>query len=157
PTNPPMWAHYAEQNTGVVVRLRSIPALDTPYGMAKPINYLDQLPPLMDEEHASNVLAGIADDHARALFDRMIYSKGSAWSYEKEWRISSGSGRDKSASYEDIPFGWNDLDGIVLGINMLPKNRKKVIELASSYPNVEIMEAVRSSSGFHHEIVLLGG
>ncbi|MEE9374712.1 MAG: DUF2971 domain-containing protein [Rhizobiaceae bacterium] len=155
PTNPPMWAHYAQQNSGVVIRLRSIPAFDSPYGMARPMNYHQELPHLMDEEHISNLLAGIQNDDARVQMDRMVYSKGSAWSYEKEWRISSGDGRDKFAPHEDISFGLNELDGIILGINMSVENRQRIIKLTKAYPNVEIMEATRSSSGFHHSIVPL--
>ncbi|PYC46493.1 hypothetical protein DI396_15275 [Litorivita pollutaquae] len=153
PTNPPMWAHYAQQDSGVVIRLRSIPALDTPYGMAVSINYLQELPSLADEEHFSNVLSGIQTDNYRAQINRMMYSKGSAWSYEKEWRISSGDGRNKTAPYEDISFGLNDLDGVILGINMSAENRRKIIELTKSFPNVELLEAKRSTSGFHHDIV----
>lgn len=155
PTNPPMWAHYAQQNCGVVVRLRSVPGLDNPYGLAIPINYLQELPSIGDEEHFSNILAGFKGDDHRVIINRIIYSKGAAWSYEKEWRISSGAGRDKTAPHEDIPFGLNDLDGVILGINMADENRRTIIELTKLYPNAELMEAKRSSSGFHHDIVPL--
>jgi hypothetical protein len=148
-----MWAHYAQQNSGVVIRLRSIPALDSPYGMARPMRYLQEIPPLFDEEHFSNLFAGQGDDDIREICDRMIYSKGSAWSYEKEWRISAGDGRDKTTPHEDLRFGSNELDGVILGINMSLKNRQTIIDLTKSYPNVELMEAKRSSSGFHHDIV----
>lgn len=121
------------------------------------MSYLEELPALMDEEHISSVLAGIADDNMRTLMNRMIYSKGTAWSYEKEWRICSGDGRNKTAHFEDIPFGENELDGVILGLNMNNENRKRIIEIANSYPNVELMEAIRSSSGFHHDIVSVVG
>lgn len=152
PTNPVMWAHYAQQNSGIVIRLRSIAALDSPYGMAQPMMYVNKLPHLMDEEHIANLLAGIANNDPKEIMNRMIYSKGSVWSYEREWRISAGDGRTKAAPYEDIPFGLNELDGVILGINMPIENRRKIIELTKQYPNVELMEAVRSSSGFHHDI-----
>jgi hypothetical protein len=155
PTNPPMWAHYAEHDSGVVVRLRSVPALDRPYGMALPMNYLQEIPPLFDEKHFSDVISGIRPDNHRAQLDRMIYSKGSAWSYEKEWRISAGDGSNKTEPHEDMPFGLNDLDGVMLGINMTAENRQTIIELTKSYPNVELFEAKKSTSGFHHDIVPL--
>jgi hypothetical protein len=157
PTNPPMWAHYAEHDSGVVVRLRSVPSRDTMYGMARPMKYLQEIPRLFDEQHFSDVISGIRPDNYRAQLDRMIYSKGSAWSYEKEWRISVDKGRNKTEAHEDTPFDLNDLDGVVLGIKMTAENRQTIIELTKSYPNVKLFEAKKSTSGFHHDIVPLVG
>jgi hypothetical protein len=45
-----MWSHYADSHQGVVLRFRSIPGLDNPYCMAKPINYVDEIPELLSKQ-----------------------------------------------------------------------------------------------------------
>lgn len=44
PINTSMWAHYGELNRGAVLRFRSIAAFSSPFGMAKPVEYVDELP-----------------------------------------------------------------------------------------------------------------
>lgn len=44
-----MWSHYAGQHTGLVLRMRCVPELDSAWGAAKPVEYLDQMPRLHEQ------------------------------------------------------------------------------------------------------------
>ncbi|WP_269930757.1 DUF2971 domain-containing protein [Aminobacter sp. HY435] len=152
PTSPPMWAHYADNNRGVVLRFRSIPAFDSAFGMAKPVDYVEELPKLLDEEFLAEMFAGRSSIDPVIAANRMVFTKGADWSYEKEWRIFSGAGRNKRAESEDLPFHTLELDGIIAGLRMPVADRKELEGLASRYSNVELMEACRSTSSLKHEI-----
>jgi len=146
PNNNLMWTHYADGHSGVVLRFRSIPELDSPYGMAKPMNYVDEVPHLFSEEELVDIAAGISNIDVRAILDKIIYTKSSDYSYEREWRISTGSGRTADP-FEDIPFGLNELDGIVFGLNTSDVDRAEIEALAAKYPNVEFMHTARAKLG----------
>ncbi|MBZ9705703.1 DUF2971 domain-containing protein [Mesorhizobium sp. ESP7-2] len=152
PINTSMWAHYGELNRGAVLRFRSIAALSSPFGMAKPVEYVDHLPKLVDEDFLAEMFAGLASINPSVASHRMVFTKGSDWSYEKEWRIFAGAGRNKTEAPEDLPFHDLELDGLIFGLAVPDEGRQELKALADRYPNVEIMEAVRSSVGFRHEI-----
>jgi hypothetical protein len=143
-----MWAHYSDSHRGVVLRFRSIPGLDNPYGMAKPVNYVDQIPELFGKEFMIDMFAGLASIDTATIMDKLIYTKSSDWSYEKEWRINAGSGRDASAPFELVPFGTNDIDGVIFGLRSSDGDRAEITQLVQGYPNVELFQARRERSNF---------
>ncbi|MER8461013.1 DUF2971 domain-containing protein [Mesorhizobium sp. M0700] len=157
PINTSMWAHYGELNRGAVLRFRSIVAFSSPFGMAKAVEYVEALPKLMDEAFLADMFAGLASINPAVASHRMVFTKGIDWSYEREWRVFAGAGRNKSQAPEDLPFHELELDGLILGLAMPVADRKDLEALAARYPNVEMMEAVRSSTGFRHEIRTLSG
>lgn len=106
----------------------------------------------MDENFLAEMFAGLASIDPSVASHRMVFTKGTDWAYEKEWRIFSGAGRNKTTAPEDLPFHDLELDGLVFGLAMSEEGRSELRTLADRYPNVEIMEAVRSSSNFRHEI-----
>ncbi len=146
PDNNLMWTHYANEHRGVVMRFRSIPAFDSPYGMAKPMNYVSEVPPFYSEKDLVDIIAGVAKTNARDIIDKIIYTKSADYAYEQEWRISTGSGRNKYAPFEDVPFGLNELDGIIFGLRTSDANKTEIQELAAKYPNIEMMRSTRTRS-----------
>lgn len=148
PDNTLMWSHYAGGHTGIVLRFRSIPEMDTPYGMAKPVDYVDEVPPLLSEEQLADIFAGVGSMHEAGILDRSVYTKSSAWSYENEWRLNTGSGRSPGKPYEDCPFGPEELDGLIFGLKTTKEVREEVTALASAYPNIALMEVRREASSF---------
>jgi len=145
PNNNLMWTHYTDGHRGIVMRFRSIPPF-SPYGMAKPMNYVTEVPPLFSEEDLVDIIAGIANIDVGAILDKITYTKSADYEYEKEWRISFGSGRNKLAPFEDIQFGLNELDGIILGMKILDADEVEIRALAVEYPNIEMMRTTRTRS-----------
>ncbi|RUV66742.1 MAG: DUF2971 domain-containing protein [Mesorhizobium sp.] len=137
-----MWSHYANSHRGVVMRFRSIPAFDSPFGMARPIKYSGVRPSFFTESYLINSLSGLQSVNVKEINDAVIYTKMAEWEYEKEWRISSGSGRNKEEPFEDVPFGYNELDGLIFGLRTSKEDRQEITKLAAAYPNIEFMEAI---------------
>ena len=127
PDNHLMWSHYADAHQGVVLRFRSIPALNAPYGMAKPVQCVDEIPPLLDEEQLARLFAGVFSLQDAGILDRTIYTKSRHWEYEEEWRISAGAGRNPGVQFEDCPFGKNELDGVIFGLRTSAEDRAQIV------------------------------
>lgn len=155
PTIVPMWTHYADSNRGVVLRFRSISFLDSPFVMAKPVNYTDSTPTLIDEHQLSDLATGAKQMDPRINIEKLAFTKGSAWSYEKEWRIHSGNGRSSDAPFEDLNFHDLELDGIIFGLNMTDQNQSQIRDLAKAYSNINFFKVARSLGGFSHTILSL--
>lgn len=148
PISTLMWSHYAANHTGVVLRFRSIPELDTPYGLAKPINYVTDVPSLLSEEQLADIYGGTGSINEAGILDRTIYTKSIEWAYEKEWRLCTGAGRRPGEMYEDCPFGREELDGIIFGLRTSAQDRSELEELASGYPSVEPWIILRAPANF---------
>lgn len=148
PDNTLMWSHYAASHSGVVLRLRSVPALDSPYGMAKPVNYVEHVPEMFHEDFLIEMSAGLASIDTNEIIDRMIYTKSSAWAYQNEWRVQMGSGRNPDLPFDDCQFSRNELDGIIFGLRTSEQDRTEIRKLAQDYPNAQLMEMRRTNSSF---------
>jgi len=116
--------------------------------MAEPVRYVNEMPRLLDEEFLSDVLSGSASLNASDQMQKLIYTKASDWSYEKEWRICMGSGRTQAA-HEDIPFDPREVGGIIFGCNMPSDDRREFADLVySRYPHAMIYEAKKATRDF---------
>lgn len=153
PDNALMWSHYADAHRGVVIRFRSIPAFDTPYGMAKPVRYVNEVPALVSAEELADILAGSGVMDTSAILERATHTKSNEWAYENEWRINSGAGRQPGEQYEDVPFGDNELDGVIFGLRTTSADKEDLRALINEYPNVDVMTALRRDDAFGLEIV----
>ncbi|RWQ28466.1 MAG: DUF2971 domain-containing protein [Mesorhizobium sp.] len=152
PQCPPMWAHYADNSRGVVLRFRTIPAFDSYFGLAQCVKYVTQPPQLISEDQLVDMFAGLSGVDVNGALDNLVFTKGVGWSYEQEWRISVGDGWKPGSSFEDLTFGRNELDGLIFGIKTSEKDRTEILSLLDKFPNVKLMEAARSFGGFQFEI-----
>jgi hypothetical protein len=149
PDNPVMWSHYADNHQGIVLQFGAPAGIDSPWRLAKPINYQDDMPRLMDEEFLSDMFAGRVSLDVKELIDRMVYVKASQWSYEREWRLSAADGRSPDAPYEDIPFHPEELEAVVFGARISSFDRAEVGELVSRrYPQAELLQAELGTQAF---------
>lgn len=148
PNNSLMWSHYADSHKGVVLRFRSIPALDSPYGMAKPVNYVEDIPNLIDESQIADIFAGINTIDKTGIMDRAVYTKSSEWSYEEEWRVNTGSGRSPGKMFDDSPFGTNEIDGLIFGVKATQEDRDELSKIATTYPNISLFNALKNPTSF---------
>ena len=155
PVNPIMWAHYGANNTGVALGFRSVPALDSPYGMAMPMNYVASPPELINNAYITQLAAGGIPITPNELFDHLVLTKAASWSYEREWRVHSGDGRDRNAPYEDIPFGLNELEAVIFGLNTSKTDRETLSELAAKYPNAALYKVQIGNKAFEYDLVPL--
>jgi hypothetical protein len=154
PDSTVMWTHYAEGHQGLVLRVKSIPELDSAWGAARPVQYMADMPRLLDNEFLADLLSGRVSMNVETIMDRLVYTKSTDWVYEREWRIFAGSGRNARASYEDIPFSAQELDAVILGNRMPEEERSMFIEIIRSrYPHAQILEMRKAQKRFQWEII----
>jgi hypothetical protein len=152
-----MWAYYAEQHCGVVFQFRSVPELDSAWGMARPVKYVSEVPRMFDEGFLVEMLSGMASIDVQSIVDRMVYTKSSHWAHEREWRVVAGSGRDPQAPYEDIKFHAEELQAVMLGARMTNADRVEIIDLVRArFPRTRVMQAAMAKRRFQMEFEIVG-
>ncbi|MCS4242525.1 hypothetical protein M2418_002051 [Rhizobium sp. BIGb0125] len=147
PNIPTMWSHYADSYRGVVLRFRNGDE-KSPFFMAKPIDYLDELPNLYSDQELIDHLTAKRPLSARMAVDKIIYTKSVHWSYEQEWRISLGSGREKATEFEDQFFALQELDGVIFGLGTSKQDKELITLLASKHKPIKMMQLKRKPDRF---------
>ena len=149
----PMWAYYAENHQGVVLKFRSIAEFDSPWVTARRIEYHDDMPRLLDADFLADLAAGRIALDARTILDRLIYTKSSAWAHEREWRIYTGDGRAREAAFEDVPFHPIELEAVIFGCRMPVEEKGAFSDLiAERYPHAQLLQAQRDEKNFRLNI-----
>ncbi|HEY5212249.1 MAG TPA: DUF2971 domain-containing protein [Acidobacteriaceae bacterium] len=137
-----MWSHYAQRHTGIAIKFLSLPEVDSPIILARPVRYMKQMPRL--------TFAALMDLDAtrKYVFDYITLTKNDAWAYEKEWRIVT-SLRDKTRSFEILPFAPEEIGAVYLGCSMAIDDKHEIIQIArGKYPNAKIFEAIKHEREF---------
>lgn len=149
-----MGAYYAEQHKGAVLCFRSDLVPDSPWLIAKPVQYQESMPRLCDEEFLSDMSAGLVVLDPGALVSRVVYTKAAEWAHEREWRLQAGSGRMPDAPYEDAGFHPRELDAVILGCVMPTEDRRTILQiLRAKYPHARLLQAVKDDRAFRLNIV----
>jgi hypothetical protein len=156
PDNLLMWAHYAAWNTGVVLRLRSLPEKDSMFGAAKPVRYTSEMPTLLNEDQIVALLSGSGSLMDGDLLEKLIYTKSAEWTYEREWRISLGLGYSPGSEFEDLRFGGDELDAVIFGTRTTEADQREISALARAQnPGVAFLRAQPARDAFALQLVEL--
>jgi hypothetical protein len=151
-----MWAHYAERHHGLVLQFKAIPELDSAWGAARPVRYLNNMPRLLDNDFLADMLSGRVSMDVKAIIHRLVYTKSVEWAYEREWRIFSGTGRNRLARYEDLHFSPHELDAAIVGTRMPEEDRAAFSSIVQRlYPHAQILQMVRGERDFQLEVIPL--
>jgi len=135
-----MWSHYVQDHTGAVFEFRPLIHLSdtllfgTPTLFARPVLYSREVQVAATLEEFVGYLTGQKPKPAASnAFMRSVYTKGSVWDYENEWRIL-----DKKRSGEERPsvlrqFNSQELVSVYLGCRMLPEDRGRIRDILASW------------------------
>ena len=137
-----MWSHYAHNHTGAVVKFLALPEVDSPLLSAQPVRYSERMPRLR--------FSSLLDfNEARlSVLETITLSKSDVWSYEKEWRIIGGL-RDKTQTYEILPYAREEVGAVYLGCKMSLDDRREIVAIARDrYPDAAIFQAEKHRSEF---------
>lgn len=145
-----MWSHYAANHSGVVLRFRT-DTLNNPFGVARPVEYVDEMPSLYTDEALVRLLSGYDGLDHNALMHTVVSTKSAHWAYEEELRIYSGAGRSPAA-FEDIAFGRHEIDGVIFGARTSDPDRERITALAAAYPAIELLRARVSTAAYGIDI-----
>ena len=135
-----MWALYADNHRGLVLEFANADGVDSVYRVAKPVNYSDRAPPLLDDEGLANFLAGNLT-LTPELTDPLMLLKSAHWRYEQELRIVSGEGRNPDAEFEDVPFHPRELVAVYFGARAAELRAELEPLVFEKYPDAQCWQA----------------
>ena len=82
------------------------------------------------------------------ILDTITLSKSEVWSYEKEWRVWC-SLRNKTKTYEIIPFAPEEMGAVYLGCKMLDADKTQITDIVlTKYPRAKLFAAEKHPSRF---------
>jgi len=148
PTNPTMWANYADNGAGILIGFRNVSAFDSPYSEARPVSYSKARPSIYTEIELAKTIAGSWSINMSDVARRITHTKIECWSHEREWRIYSGQGRAPEENFEDCEFNSQELAKVIFGYHCPPEERQRIQELAKKrYDSVEFFDSQISPYG----------
>jgi len=139
-----MWAHYAEQHRGVVVGLKPDLEKDSFLRLMEPVKYKDERPFLFEStaKWLNSALEEYSMEIAREASHRLLHTKSSEWSYEKELRLAIPDEVKPGQVASFLKFYSHELAELYLGYRMSDENKVTVVGLAKQLnPNVRIFNA----------------
>jgi hypothetical protein len=137
-----MWSHYAQNHTGAVIKFLSLPEVDSPLIVAQPVRYTEQVPRL--------TFASLMeyDESLDDIVQLITLTKGKIWAYEKEWRIVAST-RNKTQSYEIVPFAPDEVGAVYLGCNIAKDDKAEIMEITRiRYSKATIFQAEKHEREF---------
>lgn len=144
-----MWSHYAENHTGVVLRLACLEETDSSWTVAMPINYTDRMPRFVDQQELRDLITGQAKPRRELIVERTIFSKAQDWRYEMEWRVYRPS---TATSDEFLEFNPRELSAVYLECRTSIADRDEISALAQAInPAVQIFNSKKSEREFRLE------
>lgn len=135
-----MWGLYADNHRGLVLEFANADGVDSPYRLAKTVNYSDRAPPLLDDDDLANFLAGNIELTAD-LVDPLMILKSTHWRYEQELRLVSGEGRTPNADFEDVHFHARELVAVYFGARASELRSELEPLIIDKYPHVQQWQA----------------
>jgi hypothetical protein len=137
-----MWSHYAQNHTGTVIKFLALAEIDAPTIVAQPVRYSRQMPQLdfaalMDFEKVP-----------KEIINMVTLTKSEVWAYEKEWRIIGGL-RDKTQSYDVLPYAPEEVGAVYLGCNIAKEDKEEIIEVTRRlYSKAKLFQAEKHEREF---------
>ncbi|MDT3776303.1 DUF2971 domain-containing protein [Nitrospira sp. MA-1] len=144
-----MWAHYAENHTGVVFKLSCLPEKDNALCIAQQVNYSNDIPIMVTIEDLVNHQCGVGKFTELDYFKKQALTKSYHWNYEKEWRIVDFRPDQIDQLYVDVPFHPEEINSLFLGCRMSSGNREQIKNMAKAVlPHVKLFQASVHKSKF---------
>jgi len=152
-----MWSHYTNGHTGICLEFE-IKFGEGLFGHALPIRYADEFPDFNFIPWCIDLLGATAAQKTDLHLEfgkQLLLTKGSHWSYEKEWRLidfpSTGVPRHGIRNFQA-----ELLTGIILGCRMSEARRRKIRDLAENFPShPRIYQATPMNRRFELEVGLV--
>lgn len=134
PTHSAMWYHYASRYAGVVIELLCNEHTDSPWLIARPVDYPEDKPAVYTAEGWAELLALDINEAVARLLDVATYTKSRDWAYEREWRMVSHKRPNDSGYFTDYPFHPDDLAAIYLGPLISDDDKSELLKRLVAFP-----------------------
>lgn len=136
-----MWAHYAKDHTGCVLKLRCLPELDRPLCMAKKVNYVPTYPLIANLEDYVKHLTGQIELDYDTLFEIFAFTKSTHWKYESEWRCVSEL-HNQERGFDFDPLIPEELEAVYVGYRAEEEYKNNLTAtIQNSFPDTKLYQA----------------
>lgn len=144
-----MWAHYAQDHTGVVLELLSLPEDDNALSAAVKVEYVDSpLPFFTSSEWVDDILSVKRIDPT-ALYLRYPTIKSRHWEYEKEWRVWYPRSTPSQLPYDELKINSRDLKAVYIGCRASDEFCRNIERLVhSGFPGTKVYVALKKHGTF---------
>lgn len=138
-----MWAHYAQDHQGAVIKFKCILEKDTALCVARPVKYLHEMPLLTIEDFLKGEQA-----IKEYILNEALLTKSLDWEYEQEWRIILKR-RNVNQDFDLRGIFEEEIDAIYLGCRMYREDRNIIIDIVKNKrKNVKIFESFKDKQEF---------
>lgn len=146
----PMWACYAENHRGGVIRFGNLEKTNSPLQDAARVNYQNERPKCK----LTRAIEANDDRYMQEALRETLLTKAQDWQHEEEWRVIrlETSAETPEAIAPDVetllqgrkllPFAKEEVTAVYLGADMPAEHRAAISELLGEYyPWAEIYQA----------------
>lgn len=148
PVSRPLWGHYGESFQGAALEFRTVPELDSPYKVARPVLYVPEAPRLVTELDLVAVLCGESQLQGLNAIDRFVFLKHHDWAWEKEWRLVSGEGHKPDDEVEFAHFSEKELASVLIGPRASAEFREAINAVVGERYPFTTVEVVTQGKNF---------
>jgi hypothetical protein len=144
-----MWFAYAENHKGIVLRIEPNIAKDSKFQRFLPVIYREKRPPLYDDtlDFIAESLFGDQEARAKALVEKIVFSKTLKWEHEGEYRLAIPLGKDE-VPYDTLKYYPEEITELYLGIAIDEKDKDDIVAKAKALnPTITIFQAKRDAKG----------
>jgi hypothetical protein len=147
-----MWAHYAQDHTGVVFEFLVLPKEDNPLCVAQPVVYRSAPLPFFTEQQWLDDILGARQLNPDELYFNYACIKSATWAYEKEWRVWYPLPNQQPTLYSDCPLRQNEVGAIYFGCRIPSDVKEKIMSLASAkFPSAKLYQARKANDSYKLE------
>lgn len=124
--NAALWAHYADNNKGVVFGFEPCEETDSPLLVAKPVNYVKELVFPLSEEDFIDYLVHFKELNKMQVAQKPVFTKKIDWKYEREWRVAVWIRPNEKYVAKFYSFQPIELKEVLFGCYM-PRWQKEIL------------------------------
>lgn len=141
-----MWYHYADKYKGVVLGLKCIDEIDSPWLIAQPVKYQDAPPFFLTKEAFVRSITGQQPLDYKKNFIDHLYIKTTDWEYEKEWRVATVARPGELGHCSDYPIHPRNFGAIYLGQDISEEDETDILaRLDHELSHVSVYKVVHIS------------
>ena|ERR1039458_9415475 len=146
-----MWAHYADKHYGAVIEFTPSQEKHSAFLASKKVKYSNERSVLYAtaQEFVLHVVTMSENESAKAILDKLIYTKSSDWKYEQEYRLYVPFCIKPSRDFATLEYHPEELTSVFFGCRMSQQNTEMAMALAKAVnPLVAIYKACPTPRDF---------
>lgn len=124
-----MWYHYADKYSGVVIGLACKDELDSPWLLARPVEYPHEPSSFLSAKGWAETLMLPEREALDRILKAYTYIKTPDWRYEEEWRITSFKRQHETGVFSDYPVHPGNFSELYFGPLTGELPRQKILSL----------------------------